>query len=266
MASSSDFEKTALQVRPLKIEDEKALRRFQEIAEYFLKNTGEGKILYKSGVKNNYQWRSMCYASQNFRAYYALELFGLRSELSCQAFKTATEKGIFSKENFKDITRVTSLGCGPGAEMWGFKIFCDEMLPYSSNCSNGKKKPPRFMGYDSELGWMPFVESLDFEFINKELDATVLRNMMPTDVIIMSYFAKAAKINIDSLEVIGFWDELERKGNVIVVIEMVDEKLHQILQQRGYSSFVIFDKIGNQAQVHCLHQTDYAVLRRTGRV
>jgi hypothetical protein len=268
MADSTEFEKTALQMRPLKIEDEKSLRRFREIAEYFLKNTCEGKILYKSGVKNNLQWRSICYASQNFRAYYALELFGLRSELACQAFKTAVEKDIFNKELFKDITKVASLGCGPGAEMWGFKNFCEEILPYSSNSSssNGRKRPPRFTGYDSELGWMPFVESLDFEFVNKEIDVDVLRSMLPMDVIIMSYFAKSARVNIDSPEINCFWDELEKKANVILVVEMVDERLYKLLQDRGYSAFTIYDKMGNEAQVHCLHKTDYAVLRRTARM
>lgn len=260
----ADSETSLLQTtRTLKIEDEKALQRFTEIAEYFLKNKCEGKVLFKSGVKNNFEWRPMCYASQNFRAYYAMELFGIRSELAYSAFKTAVEKHFADESSFRDITKIASLGCGPGAEMWGFKIFCEETLPFSSNMSNSRRKPPRFVGYDSELGWMPFVEALDFEFVHKEITAEYLKEMMPTDVIILSYFAKLARVNTISEKNAAFWDEMEKKGNFIMVIETPDEKLHSLLKSRGYGMFVLNDKRGNQCQVHCLQQNDYAVLRRT---
>lgn len=249
--------------RTLKIEDEKTLQRFTEIAEYFLKNRCEGKVLYKSGLKNNFEWRPMCYASQNFRAYYAIELFGIRSELTYNAFKTAVDRELVDVSLFRDITKIASIGCGPGAEMWGFKIFCEELLPFSSNTSNSTRKPPRFVGYDCELGWMPFVESLDFEFVNKEVTAQSLKDMMPTDVILLSYFAKIARVNILSEKTSAFWDEIEKKGNFIMVIETPDEKLHSLLESRGYSMFVLNDKHAKQCQIHCLQRNDYAVLRRT---
>lgn len=256
-------ETTVLKAKTGKIEDEKALQRFTQIAEYILKNKGEGKVLYNSGVKNNFQWRPICYASQNFRAYYALEMFGVRSELVCNAFKTAVEKGIVSMDVFRDITKVASVGCGPGAEMWGFKIFCEEMMPFSSNCSNITRQSPRFVGFDSELGWMPFVEALDFEFVNKEITLESLRGMLPTDVIILSYFAKFARVNLNNERNTEFWEELEKKGNFIIVLDAPDETLHFLLKSRGYNVFTLTDKHGQDCQVHCLQQADYAVLRRS---
>lgn len=257
----ADSEKTLLDSRTLKNEDKKALQRFVEISEYFLKNKCEGKVLFKSGVKN--EWRPICFASQNFRAYYALELFGVRSELVCNAFKTAMEKEIVGVDSFRDITKIASIGCGHGAEMWGFKIFCEETLPFSSNCSNTKRKSPRFVGYDCELGWMPFIEALDFEFVHKEITVESLKDMMPTDVILLSYFAKFARINTSSEKNTEFWDELEKKGNFIMVIEAPDERLHLLLKSRGYNMFTLNDKQGNECHIHCLQQTDFAVLRRS---
>lgn len=255
-------EAKVLKAKSGKKEDQQALERFIQIAEYFLKNHGEGKVLFNSGVKNNFQWRSICYASQNFRAYYALELFSVRSELVCKAFKMAVENEIISLDKFRDITKVASIGCGPGAEMWGFKVFCDEMLPFSSNCSNTNRKPPRFVGYDSELGWMPFVEALDFEFVNKEITYESLRDMMPTEIIILSYFVKFARLN-DHEKATEFWEELEKKANFIMVLENPDALLQRLLKSRGYSAFTLNDTQGKECQVYCLEQSDYAVLRRS---
>ncbi|XP_032219848.2 uncharacterized protein LOC116603031 [Nematostella vectensis] len=239
--------------------DNQDLARFQENAEYILKNVGEGKILYNSGVKNKYHWRSMCYASQNFRAYYALETFPARQELIAEAFRTAKERDFVPRDYFKGINKVASFGCGPGSDLWGFKEFLKGEFAYSISRGN---KLPRFTGFDSELGWMPFVEALDFEFSCKEIDVGFLREMLPQDVIIMSYFIKPARVmHRPPDEAREFWEELEKKANLIMVVNEHDPELHTVLTKRGYDAFQLQDELKQcPAHVYCLYQNEFALL------
>ena len=189
------------------------------LSEQQLTNPGEGKVLYIQGIKNNGNWRPMCYASQNFRAYYTLQLFNARVSLTKKAIEKAIEQEYVPQRFFKSVKTVLSLGCGPGSDLHGFKTFLSEAFPFSSR----GKKSPQFIGYDRELGWMHYVQSLGFEFESVEINKTLINDMNKVDVMLISYSAKKLfrDFNREKNDE-TFWKAISKKAKFVLVID--DEK------------------------------------------
>lgn len=219
------------------------------LSELQLTNPGEGKVLYAQGIKNNGNWRPMCYASQNFRAYYTLQLFNARVSLTTKAIEKAIEEDHVPQRFFKSVKTVVSLGCGPGSDLRGFKTFLSEAFPFSSR----GKKSPQFIGYDRELGWMHYVQSLGFEFESVEINKTFINDMDKVDVMLISYSAKEIfrEFNRGKNDE-TFWKAISKKAKFVLVVD--DEKCSYDdlpTDDEEYEYFALDDEPGNKAVVYC---------------
>lgn len=224
------------------------------LSELQLTNPSEGKVMFIQGTKNNWNWRPMCYASQNFRAYYTLKLFNARVNLTTKAIETIVEEGHVPQKFFKTVKSVVSLGCGPGSDLSGFKSFLSETFPFSSR----GRQSPQFIGYDRELGWMHYVHNLGFEFESVEINRTFLNDMKKVDVMLISYSAKEL-----CREFTGgkndetFWKAISQKAKFVLVID--DEKCLSNadlpLDKEQYKHFTL-NVLGNKAVVYCHFTAD----------
>lgn len=219
-------------------------------AESQLNNPGEGKVLYIQGIKNNWNWRSMCYASQNFRAYYTLQLFNARLNLTKRALEKAVEEEYVTRSFFKTIKTVASLGCGSGSDLCGFKTFLAEVFPFSSR----GKVSPRMTGYDMELGWMNYLLNLGFDFENLEITETFLNEMRKVDVILMSYCAREIcrefpqSENGDS----KLWKAISGKAKFVLIIDHEKSSADNLpCDKENFERFTLNDILGNKAVVYC---------------
>ena len=211
-----------------------------------LKNTGEGKVLYQQGIKNDWNWRPMCYASQNFRAYYTLQLFNARSALILEAIHKAIEEDYVTRRFFKTVETAVSLGCGPGSDLSALKTFLAETFPYSSS----KRSSPHFVGYDVELGWMPYLLNLGFDFESVEVNKDFLHNMKKVDVILMSYCTKElCRDFADGDEQSSLWKVLKEKARFVVVMDAAESS--QFPPDKEYKQFTLTDILGNNATIYC---------------
>lgn len=224
------------------------------LAELQLTNAAEGKVLYIQGTKNNYSWRPMCYASQNFRAYYTLQLFNARVNLTAKAIEKAIEEGCVPQRFFKTVKTVASLGCGPGSDLCGFKTFLSETFPFSSR----GRQSPQFTGYDVELGWMHYLHNLGFDFENVEINRRFLSEMRKVDVILMSYCAKelCRAIPVGKNDE-TLWKAISQKAKFVLVID--NEKILSNdfpSEKEQYKQFTLNDVLGNKAVVYCHFSAD----------
>ncbi|XP_068713522.1 uncharacterized protein [Montipora capricornis] len=236
------------------IEDEEkhpsATELIETIAELQLTNKSEGKILYIQGVKNAWSWRSMCFANQNFKAYYTLQLFNARLSLTKKAIEKVVDEGYVPLWFFKKLTTVASLGCGPGSDLCGLKAFLAESFPYSSRW----KQPPTYTGYDAEMGWMKYLLELGFQFENREVNESFFNNMDKVDVILMSYCCNEISREFlrDRNGNCTLWKAVAQKAKFVLSIEHADSKVKGVLpsEKDGFEHFTLNDVLGNKAIVH----------------
>lgn len=219
------------------------------LAELQLTNPAEGKVLYIQGTKNNYCWRPMCYASQNFRAYYTLQLFNARVNLTAKAIEKAIEEGYVPRRFFKTVKNVASLGCGPGSDLCGFKTFLSDAFPFSSR----GKQSLQFIGYDAELGWMHYLHNLGFDFENVEINKAFVSEMRKVDVMLMSYCAKElcrefpVGKNDETL-----WKSISQKAKFVLVIDNEKSLPNDFPSEKEqYKQFTLNDVLGNKTVVYC---------------
>lgn len=220
------------------------------LAELQLTNPGEGKVLYIQGTKNNWSWRPMCYASQNFRAYYTLQLFNARVNLTTKAIEKAIEEGHVPQRFFKTVKSIASLGCGPGSDLCGVKTFLSEAFPFSSR----GKQAPQFIGYDVELGWMHYLHSLGFDFENVEINRTFVNDVKEFDVILMSFCAKELCCGLSSgKNDETLWKAISQKAKFVLVID--NEKMSNDFpsEKEQYKQFNLNDILGNKIVVFCYY-------------
>lgn len=232
-----------------------AIEVITAFADSQLNNPGEGKVLYVQGVKNNWSWRSMCYASQNFKAYYTLQLFNARVNLTKKALEKTIEEGYVPRGFFKNAKAVASLGCGPGSDLCGFKTFLAESFPYSSR----GKQAPHCTGYDAELGWMNYLLKLGFDFESLEINDSSLNDMEKVDVILMSYCAKelCREFPHDEHGNCTLWKAISQKAKFVLVIdnEGIVEDIFPS-EKEGFEHFTLNDILGNKAVVYCKFAAD----------
>lgn len=224
-------------------------------AESQLTNDGEGKVLYVQGIKNNWTWRSMCYASQNFRAYYTLQLFNTRVNVTKKAIQKAIDEGYVARGFFKNVSTAASLGCGPGSDLCGLKAFLSESFPFSSR----GKQSPRCIGYDSELGWMSYLLRLGFDFESLEINEPFFICMESVDVILMSYCAKeiCREFPRDDYGNCSLWKAISQKAKFVLIIDS-DRSMDDVLpsEKDGFEHFTLNDIQGNKAFVYCKFAAD----------
>lgn len=239
-------------IRPIIKEDQEnrpsASEVIKQLVELQLTNPPEGKVLYIQGTKNNWTWRPMCYASQNFRAYYTLQLFNARVNLTTKALEKVIEEGHVPQRFFKTIKTVASLGCGPGSDLCGFKTFLSEVFPFSSR----ERQAPHFIGYDMELGWLHYSHNLGFDFESVEINKAFVHGMKKVDVILMSYCARELCREFPGgKKDETLWKAISQKAKFVLVID--DEKsLSNILpsEKEQYKYFSLNDILGNKAVVY----------------
>lgn len=217
------------------------------LADAQLNNPGEGKVLYIQGVKNNWNWRSMCYASQNFRAYYTMQLFDARVNLTKRALAKVMEEGFVPRNYFKSIKTVASFGCGPGCDLYGFKAFLGEAFPFSSR----GKLSPRMTGYDVELGWMNYLLSLGFDFEHLEVNEAFLNEFSEADVILMSFCTKEILREFSSRGSSKFWKLLTEKAKLLLIIDNAKSSTDDFPSEKEeFERFYLNDILGNKAVVY----------------
>lgn len=219
-------------------------------AESQLTNPGEGKVLYDQGVKNNWSWRSMCYASQNFRAYHTIKLYNARVNLTKKAIEKAVEESYVPLRFFKNVKTVASLGCGAGADLCGFKTFLAESFPYSSRGT----QLPQFIGYDMELGWMNYLLNLGFDFDNQEINKSFLKDMKKVDVILMSYCAKelCREFPLGEDGDCTLWKAISEKAKFVLTIDHEKSLENDSPSEKDdFEHFTLKDTLENKAVVYC---------------
>ena len=220
------------------------------LAELQLTNHGEGKVLYIQGTKNNWSWRPICYASQNFRAYYTLQLFNARVKLTTKAIEKAIDEGYVPQRFFKTVKTVTSLGCGPGSDLCGVKTFLSEAFPFSSR----GKQSPQFIGYDVELGWMHYLRNLGFDFENVEINRKFVTDMKKVDVMLMSFCAKELCCGLASGEKDEtLWKAISQKAKFVLVIDNEKMSIDFPSEKEQYKQFTLNDILGNKIVVYCYY-------------
>lgn len=220
-----------------------------------LNNPAEGKVLYVQGIKNNGNWRSMCYASQNFRAYYTLQLYNARVNLTKKALEKAVEESYVPRRFFKNVKSVASLGCGAGSDLCGFKTFLAESFPFSSR----GKQAPHFTGYDMELGWMNYLLNLGFDFESLEIDESFLNNMNGVDVILMSYCTKelCREFPRDAFGECALWKAISQKAKFVLIIDNENSFANDFPSEKeDFEHFTLNDILGNKAVVYCKFTAD----------
>lgn len=233
---------------------ESDLRRLSRLAQTQLKNPAEGKILFSSGVKNNWKWRPMCCSNQNFRAYFTIELYRVRADLVSKALTTAVEERFVKRKFFKNLDMVVSLGCGAGAELYGLKGYLHEAFPFSSR----RRNLPNFIGYDTELGWMPYVEDMGFEFCelrNSKISKKLLEDMDPVDVILIPLSLKRTQQTDDSLGEINILDIVIKKAKFVMFFDVDDGSHSTALAVKGFRHFTVTDLLGTDVHVYCFLQS-----------
>lgn len=222
------------------------------LAELQLTNKGEGKVLFIQGTKNNWSWRPMCYASQNFRAYYTLQLFNARVNLTTKAIEKAIEEGYVPQRFFKTVKSVASLGCGPGSDLCGVKTFLSEAFPFSS-----RGKQAQFIGYDLELGWMHYLHNLGFDFENVEINRTFVTDMKKVDVILMSFCAKELCCGLSSgKNDETLWKAISQKAKFVLVVDNEKMSIDFPSEKDQYKQFTLNDILGNKIVVYCYYSAD----------
>ena len=222
----------------------------ETLAQLQLTNKNEGKVLYLQGVKNNWCWRSMCFANQNFRAYYTLQLFNTRLNLTKKAMDKIVNEGCVPRRFFKKVTTVASLGCGPGSDICGLKSFLTETFPYSSRF----KQPPSCTGYDSEFGWMRYLLQLGLQFESREINDSFFNNMEKVDVILMSFscYEISREFLRDKDGKCSLWKTVSQKAKFVLNIDNAASKARDALpsEKEGFEHFTLNDDLGNKAIVH----------------
>lgn len=222
----------------------------ETLAQLQLTNKNEGKVLYLQGVKNNWCWRSMCFANQNFRAYYTLQLFNTRLNLTKKVMAKIVDEGCVPRRFFKKVTTVASLGCGPGSDICGLKSFLTETFPYSSRC----KQPPSCTGYDSELGWMRYLLQLGLQFESREINESFFNNMEKVDVILMSFscYEISREFLRDKDGKCSLWKTVSQKAKFVLNIDNAASKARDALpsEKEGFKHFTLNDDLGNKAIAH----------------
>ena len=230
------------------------LQRLGLLAKTQLKNFGEGKTMFKYGLINKWKWRPMCYKNQNFRAYFTIQMYCVRADVMSKALAMAVRERMVEQNFFRGLETVVSFGCGPGAELHGFREYLLEAFPYSSRRWSDRT---RFIGYDTELGWMHYIEAMGWQFFelrNAKLVRQILESMAPVDVILIPFSLKQTQELGDTQE-LNILGTVTSKARVVMVLDVDDCLPNKVLIAEGYRHFTVTDLLGTKVHVHCCAQS-----------
>lgn len=260
--------------------EDKVLKHLAIFTETQLRNVNEGKVLYNSGAKRGFRWRSICFKNQNFRAYYAMKIFPARFNIVRKALENAVDESMLTATFLKSVKKVLSFGCGPGMELYAVKSFIADYFPHRIQ-NYTRITGPHFIGYDIELGWLLYLDQLGLDFHCQDINEHFISNLpdvgtntpvpsggrsdgsprfrrrlpvnlpcvdsMPADVIIMSHFAVASSFFKKN----GNWDVILKKAKFIMVVDVRDAEMHETLTEKGFSHFQYKDILENEVHVYC---------------
>ena len=259
---------------------DKILKHLAMFTETQLRNLNEGKVLYNSGAKRGFRWRSICFKNQNFRAYYAMKIFPARFNIMRKALDHAVDESMLTATFLKSIKKVLSFGCGPGVELYAAKSFMAEIFPHRIQ-NYTRITGPHFIGYDIELGWLLYLDQLGLDFHCQDINESFIASLpdagvhaplqsgghnedaprfrrrlpvnipsvdsIPADIIIMSHFAVASSFFKENKN----WDVILKKAKFIMVVDVKDVEMHELLTKRGFSHFHYKDILETEVHVYC---------------
>lgn len=263
--------------------EDKILKNLAMFTETQLRNLNEGKVLYYSGAKHGFRWRSMCYKNQNFRAYYAMKTFPARFNIVRRALENAVDESMLTATFLRSIKKVLSFGCGPGMELYAMKCFLAENFPHRVQ-NYSRITGPHFIGYDIELGWLLYLDQLGLDFHCQDINEDFITSLpdtgsnipavsgdqfnesprfrrrllatipsvdvdsIPADVIVMSHLAVASSFFKKS----NSWDAILKKAKFIMVVDVREAELQETLVEKGFSHFQFKDLLDSEVHVYCL--------------
>ena len=225
-------------------------RRLGMLVRAQLRNPEEGKSIFEFGLKNRCKWRPMCYKNQNFRAYFTMQTYCGRANVMAKALEVSLKERIVRRSFLKNVGTVVSFGCGPGSELYGFREYLLETFPYSTR----HRDRTRFFGYDTELGWMHYIEEMGFQFFELKNSITcqkLLEDMAAADVILIPFSLRQTEHLNEGLDILSM---VMKKAKVVMILD-VDECLsNKTLEANGFRHFTVTDPLGTKVHVYCFAQ------------